>query len=198
MDPINGKRLYVGNLSPDVRIDAIRARFAAYGGVADVYIANDRASGHSLGYAFVTRDTVASARAATDGLDGAMFEGKPLRVNEAGANREDGGGRKERSNNAKAEKTVAITSQFREKQNMSYELDCGGATLWIRVFPVERESEGWRLEASIRGAAEVSISSGICPSRALALDEIVRAWPIERAPVDWPAVMTAMAGVRAI
>jgi cold-inducible RNA-binding protein len=199
MQGMNGKRLYVGNLPDEVRLDALRTRFAAHGNVVDVYVATDRASGHSLRYAFVTMASAAEARSATAALDGQMFEGKPLRVNEAGANRdEEGGSRGRARDEAKRDKGVVITSQFREAHNMSYELDCKGATLVIRVFPIDQAEEAWRLEATIRGENAVAIMSGECKTRSLALEEIIRSWPQQSAPIDWPAVVTAMAGVRAI
>jgi RNA recognition motif-containing protein len=198
MDP---KRLYVGNLPDDASVEALRTCFARHGSVADVYMAIDRASGRSLRYAFVTMATEADARAAITGLDGAMFEGVALRVNEAGGNREDD---QQRRGNARADakarnaRAAVITSQFREAHNMTYEVDCSGTTLCVRVFPIDQEAEAWRLEVSVRGSAD-RVSSGVCPTRALALQEIVHAWnPETSSPVDWPAVIEAMAAVRAV
>jgi len=190
------RRLYVGNLPDDVSIDALRKRFAEHGAVADVQLAVDRASGRQRGYAFVTMETSAEARYAMNRLNGASFEDRPLRVNEAGAERDEPAAR------GKAEKpAVKITSQFRERNNMTYELDCRGVALSIKVFPVDRSEQAWRLEASAKTEnSDVAPLTAESRTRALALEEIARAWQESTSaqPIDWVAVTEAMVAVRAI
>jgi hypothetical protein len=62
-----------------------------------------------------------------------MFDDRPLRVNEAGAERDES--RSSRANAEAKQRCARITSQFRERRNMANELDCGGVTLVLRVFP---------------------------------------------------------------
>ena len=76
-------RLYVGNLSYDVTTDALRACFAEHGDVTDTHVVKDRDTGRARGFAFVTMTTDAEASQAVAQLNGAMFEGRPLRVNVA-------------------------------------------------------------------------------------------------------------------
>lgn len=76
-------RLYVGNLSYDVTTDGLRACFAECGGVTDTHVVKDRETGRARGFAFVTMTTDAEATHAVAQLNGAMFEGRPLRVNVA-------------------------------------------------------------------------------------------------------------------
>lgn len=76
-------RLYVGNLSYDVTTDALRACFAECGDVTDTHLVKDRETGRARGFAFVTMTTDAEATHAVAQLNGAMFEGRPLRVNVA-------------------------------------------------------------------------------------------------------------------
>jgi RNA recognition motif-containing protein len=74
-------RLYVGNLSYDVTTDALRACFAEIGNVSDTHVVKDRETGRARGFGFVTMTTDAEATYAVAQLNGAMFEGRPLRVN---------------------------------------------------------------------------------------------------------------------
>ena len=198
-----GNRLYVGNLSDDASTDALRKCFAECGAVADVQIATDRSSGRMRGYAFVTMATDAEARVAITKMNGAMFDDRPLRVNEAGEQREDGA----RSRNTESTPRVKITSQFRERQNMVYELDCLGTTLTLRVFPTPTETggESWRLEARTNSATTTvdAMISASAPTRAEALEQIGRDWfertaELNLPTVDWGAIALAMKGVRGI
>ncbi len=76
-------RLYVGNLSYDVTTDSLRACFAEVGNVTDTHVMKDRDTGRARGFGFVTMATDAEASHAVAQLNGAMFEGRPLRVNVA-------------------------------------------------------------------------------------------------------------------
>jgi hypothetical protein len=198
-------RLYVGNLADDVSTDALRRRFAQCGVVTGVDLAIDRSSGRTRGYAFVTMATAADARSAIEQLNGAMFDDRPLRVNEAGAERDES--RSSRANAEAKQRRARITSQFRERRNMAYELDCGGVTLVLRVFPEDETGRSWRIEGSIKGASDGApavVRSASASTRALALDELIRTWTATNAAaqgalvLDWPAVVDAMQGVRAI
>lgn len=76
-------RLYVGNLSYDVTKEALQACFAEFGNVTDAHVVMDRESGRPRGFAFVTMMTDEEATKAVSQLNGAMFEGRALRVNVA-------------------------------------------------------------------------------------------------------------------
>lgn len=78
-----GTRLYVGNLSFSVAPEALREAFSASGEVTDVHIVNDRETGRSRGFGFVTMGNAQEAAAAIGAMNGAMLEGRALRVNEA-------------------------------------------------------------------------------------------------------------------
>lgn len=78
-----GNRLYVGNLSYQASSDSLREAFSAYGEVNDVHVVTDRDSGQSRGFGFVTMGSEQEARKAMTGMDGAMLDGRALRVNEA-------------------------------------------------------------------------------------------------------------------
>jgi RNA recognition motif-containing protein len=87
-------RLYVGNLSFNSTNDSIREAFAQHGTVTDVHVVMDRDTGRSRGFAFVTMGNNGEASSAIAAMNGAMLDGRALRVNEAEerAKRPGGGG----------------------------------------------------------------------------------------------------------
>jgi hypothetical protein len=191
-------RLYVGNLSDDASTEELRKRFGEFGTVSDVQIAFDRGSGRPRGHAFVTMSNAAEARSAMAQLNGAMFDEKPLRVNVAGEERD--------KTRAKADQLAPrITSQFRERLNMTYELDCAGVRLAIRMFPTDPKEEEWRIEACTKGiaGADDMVVTASAPTRKAALEEVARAWGVQTTAaglpaLEWVAITNAMAAVRAI
>lgn len=80
-------RLFVGNLSLDTTPEALRDTFAPFGEVTDVHVIVDRYSGRPRGFAFVTMASSQQAVNAMHELNGALIDGRPLRVNEAEARR---------------------------------------------------------------------------------------------------------------
>jgi len=87
-----GNRLYVGNLSFNADTESVREAFAGIGEVTDVHVVMDRETGRSRGFAFVTMGTAALAAEAISRMDGAMLDGRALRVNEAEERKGGGGG----------------------------------------------------------------------------------------------------------
>jgi RNA recognition motif-containing protein len=87
-----GKRLYVGNLSYNVRSSDLEQIFAAFGTVASAQVVEDRDSGRSKGFGFVEMGTDQEAQAAIQGLHEKEHDGRPLTVNEARPREERSGG----------------------------------------------------------------------------------------------------------
>ncbi len=87
-----GNRLYVGNLSFNSTTESVRECFAAIGTVTDVHVVTDRETGRSRGFAFVTMGSDAEAQKAIAETNGALLDGRPLRVNEAEERQNRGGG----------------------------------------------------------------------------------------------------------
>ena len=85
-------RLYVGNLSYGVTDDALRSCFAECGEVTDMRIMLDRETGQPRGFAFVTMKSEGDATNAIKKLDGALLDGRALRVNVAEERGRAGGG----------------------------------------------------------------------------------------------------------
>lgn len=85
-------RLYVGNLSFNATTDSVREAFTQLGEVTDVHVVMDRETGRSRGFAFVTMGTPQSAASAIASMNGALLDGRPLRVNEAEERQQRSGG----------------------------------------------------------------------------------------------------------
>ena len=76
-------RLYVGNLSYQVKEKDLRDAFAAYEHVESVAVITDRTTGRSNGFGFVEISDEAEAKAAIEEMDGKELDGRNIRVNEA-------------------------------------------------------------------------------------------------------------------
>ncbi len=74
---MEGKRLYVGNLTYSVNESQLRDLFSQYGDIASVKVIEQK------GFAFVEMGTSEEAQAAMDGLNQTVFEGRTLRIDEA-------------------------------------------------------------------------------------------------------------------
>ncbi len=85
-----GNRIYVGNLSFQSDSTALREAFSEFGEVTDVHVVSDRETGQSRGFGFVTMGSSEAAQKAIEQMNGAILEGRALRVNEA-EERQSGG-----------------------------------------------------------------------------------------------------------
>lgn len=78
-----GKKLYVGNLSYNIRDNDLEQAFGQYGSVASAKVMMERDTGRSKGFGFVEMGTDAEALAAIEGMNGHSLDGRALTVNEA-------------------------------------------------------------------------------------------------------------------
>ncbi len=89
------KKLFVGGLSWGTDDHGLHEAFAPHGEITEAKVINDRDTGRSRGFGFVTFADAASADAAIEAMNGTDLDGRSLRVNEAqqrGGPRRDGGG----------------------------------------------------------------------------------------------------------
>ncbi len=93
-----GTKLYVGNLSFNTTETDLQDLFAQAGAVSEVTLMQDKFTGKSRGFAFVTMGNEADAQKAITDFNGKTVEGRPLTVNEARPReaRPGGGGRRSR------------------------------------------------------------------------------------------------------
>jgi RNA recognition motif-containing protein len=75
------KNLYVGNLPFQTTADDLREAFGQYGSVTRAQVVADRETGRSRGFGFVEMED--GAEEAISNLNGALFQGRALTVNEA-------------------------------------------------------------------------------------------------------------------
>ncbi|KIG11699.1 hypothetical protein DB30_02630 [Enhygromyxa salina] len=73
----------MGSLSWDTDDAALRAAFEQFGPVEDAKVINDRDTGRSRGFGFVTFGSDADATKAMEEMNGAVLDGRTLNVNEA-------------------------------------------------------------------------------------------------------------------
>jgi RNA recognition motif-containing protein len=85
-------KLYVGNLSFSTTEEALHNEFSAHGQVEEVAVITDRDTGRPRGFAFVTMNNDAEARAAIESLNGTELDGRTITVNEARPKTNAGGG----------------------------------------------------------------------------------------------------------
>lgn len=78
-----GNKLYVGNLSFNTTEIAIQDLFSQCGSVSEVMLMQDKFTGRSRGFAFVTMSSDEEAQAAVNQLHGKELDGRALTVNEA-------------------------------------------------------------------------------------------------------------------
>jgi|SRR5438093_8297057 len=78
-----GTKLYVGNLSFNTTENELQELFSQAGTVQEVSLMQDKFTGKSRGFAFVTMGSDEDAQNAISKLNGQTVEGRPLTVNEA-------------------------------------------------------------------------------------------------------------------
>jgi len=89
---MSNNKLYVGNLPFDVTEPDLQDLFGQAGTVSDVLLVQDKFTGKSRGFAFVTMNTEDEAQSAIEQLHGKPLGGRPLTVNVARPREERGGG----------------------------------------------------------------------------------------------------------
>ena len=87
-----GTKVFVGGLSWDANDDDIKELFGECGTVTDAVILQDRETGKSRGFGFVTYSSDEEASAAVEKFHDHEYMGRKLTVNEARPREDRGGG----------------------------------------------------------------------------------------------------------
>ncbi|MEM8608099.1 MAG: RNA-binding protein [Myxococcota bacterium] len=77
------KKLFVGGLSWNTDSEQLQQAFEACGAVQEAKVINDRDTGRSRGFGFVTYQDEESARRAIEELNGSSLDGRTIRVDAA-------------------------------------------------------------------------------------------------------------------
>ena len=80
--------IYVGNLNYEVNENDLTEVFEAYGTVNSSKVIIDKYSGRSKGFGFVTMENPDEANRAIRELNGAVYEERDMKVNEAKSKKE--------------------------------------------------------------------------------------------------------------
>jgi len=83
------EKVYVGNLSYNTTSDELSEAFGAFGSIVELKLIEDRETGRSKGFAFITFESADDAAKAVESLNGSTLDGRQIKVNVA---REDRGG----------------------------------------------------------------------------------------------------------
>jgi RNA recognition motif-containing protein len=81
-------KLYVGNLAFETTANDLQDLFEQQGQVTEVNLINDRMTGRSRGFGFVTMANKEAAQTAIAAVNGKQLHGRTLTVNEARAREE--------------------------------------------------------------------------------------------------------------
>ncbi|POW22549.1 hypothetical protein PSHT_01239 [Puccinia striiformis] len=92
MSAPGGNKLFVGNLAWSTDSESLRTSFGQFGDVVDAIVMQDRETGRSRGFGFITFKDQANADAAIEALNGADVDGREIRVNYANSQTGGGGG----------------------------------------------------------------------------------------------------------
>jgi RNA recognition motif-containing protein len=80
---MGGKKVFVGGLSWNTNDDTLRDAFAQFGNVDEAKVIQDRDTGRSRGFGFVTFSDSEGAQRAISAMDGKELDGRTIKVNEA-------------------------------------------------------------------------------------------------------------------
>jgi RNA recognition motif-containing protein len=74
-------KLFVGGLSWGTTEDSLRQAFTSFGEITEAKVITDRETGRSRGFGFVAFTTEESAKEAIEKMNGAVVDGRQIRVN---------------------------------------------------------------------------------------------------------------------
>nr|XP_031536877.1 RNA-binding motif protein, X chromosome-like [Vicugna pacos] len=73
-------KLFIGGLNPETDEKTLETAFGKYGRITEVLLMKDRETSKSRGFAFVTFENPADAKAAARDMNGKSLDGKAIKV----------------------------------------------------------------------------------------------------------------------
>lgn len=139
------RKLYVGNFPWETSEDDLGQFFTQVGEVEKVEIINDRHTGKSRGFGFVTMKTEEKAESALKVLHGKIMGGRDLTVREARPERADRGGYDETKS---PEQTETANSNKHGSPSLSQQIQdfCLGDCMIHDSLDFSVEGKGFNLE----------------------------------------------------
>jgi len=187
----------------EANVETLRAWFGNCGHVADVRLVVEKQPSDSAPCAFVTMATKQGADYAVSRLNGALLGGRVLALRLSDSVAPTRPDKVDKSEEAVRRK-ISIVQQYRERANMTYELNCAGQPLILRIFfPPSDEPAAWRIDARTKDSEQPALVTAVAKSREAAFSEVAAAWEAASVSggtpkIDWAAIKTAMSSVRAI
>ncbi|MFH1130335.1 MAG: RNA-binding protein [Pseudomonadota bacterium] len=80
---VMGNKLYIGGLSWGTTEENLRQAFSQFGDLSEVSVAEDRYSGRSRGFGFITFVNAEDAQKAMSEMNGKTLDGREIKVDEA-------------------------------------------------------------------------------------------------------------------
>ncbi len=90
------RKLFVGGLSWGTTSEGLREAFSQYGEIDEAVVITDRDTGRSRGFGFVKYVDDSSTDKALSSMNGAMLDGRSIKVDIASSTPRDGGGGRDR------------------------------------------------------------------------------------------------------
>lgn len=85
------KKIYIGNLTGNVKEEHLRDNFSEAGNIVSVTIIRDKFTGQSKGFGFIEMETEEGAAKAISMFNKGQLDGNTIEVNEARPKKEGGG-----------------------------------------------------------------------------------------------------------
>jgi len=194
-------KLYVTNLAQSASLSSVRECFGACGEVFEVEFVAERSAYQATSAAYVTMGSPVAAERAVRSLHGTVLAGRALVVSIA-HQQESPGARRDAKKAKQPPATASIAQQYRERECMTYELECMGTRLTVRIFfPDESAAAGFRVEARTNHCdaaveAREATREGALDAVADASRRLVAQPSLSE--LDWKAVAVALKSVRAV
>ena len=78
-----GRKIFVGGLSWDTNDQGLQQAFSRFGDIEEAVVIQDRETGRSRGFGFVTFDSEDAVQTAVSEMNGTELDGRTIKVDQA-------------------------------------------------------------------------------------------------------------------